>query len=44
MMSEEERTSKRRTDSEFCLPGRAVQNPGARIQDREDNISNLSGV
>jgi hypothetical protein len=28
----------------FRLPGRAVQNPGATIEDREDNVSSLSGV
>jgi hypothetical protein len=28
----------------FRLPGRAVQNTGARTQDREDNVSILNGV
>jgi hypothetical protein len=56
MTSEEERTSKKVREEQlvrfclpeqtvrFCQPGEAVQNPGTRIQDREDNIASLSGV
>jgi hypothetical protein len=37
-------TGVRTSEVRIRLPRRAVQNPGARIPDREDNISILSGA